>query len=612
MGTEEIYTSNMTVLKERFSEIAEYFEKHSFDSAFLFVEEFEGQKKLIAKYGDSYLQLDSLYDSSILSNIWVKSQMRKGCNNGPLILFGLGSGAFVRKYLETAQTDAKVFVFEPSLELFGYVISEYDLRDILCDDRIKIFVNEISKDKLSYSFRLSMTYYESLNLVKCCLPNYDVLFLNEYNYFLNEIKMACMGLQGDMSFYINLGKKINENTFSNFKYYLKSKSLRALKECMPNDFPAIIVAGGPSLDKNIKELANALKKAFIIATDTALLPMSKVGIVPDIAISSDAIKGEKYFSSDMCCEVPLVCGLNSAVEIMNLHRGIKLFVNDIQKFVQDFLDEVKVDIPIMVTGGSVANDAISLARYLGAGRIILVGQDLAYTDEKTHSSETVEGKMEIDPNGIKNTVWDVDIYGKPVRTSAQFIVYRDWIEHMIKVDDGKIKYIDATEGGMRIRGSCVEDLNEAIDKECDVEYDFSSCFKTVDDLFNDEQKKLFMYYIGGLPRAIQEIDSLAAKAIDVYDEMKLLILRDETASDKMKSLVNQSKTLLDRISNMSVIDYVKNITQKKDNEIVRKMNDAKSDEKQSLILACQAGRESMINIREAAKELIVETGKILT
>lgn len=45
MGSEEIYTSNMTVLKERFSEIAEYFEKHSFDSAFLFVEEFAERGK---------------------------------------------------------------------------------------------------------------------------------------------------------------------------------------------------------------------------------------------------------------------------------------------------------------------------------------------------------------------------------------------------------------------------------------------------------------------------------------------------------------------------------------------------------------------------------------
>lgn len=46
-------------------------------------------------------------------------------------------------------------------------------------------------------------------------------------------------------------------------------------------------------------------------------------------------------------------------------------------------------------GGSVACSAFSLVYKLGFSRIILVGQDLALTDNKTHADGTFKEKMDV-------------------------------------------------------------------------------------------------------------------------------------------------------------------------------------------------------------------------
>lgn len=48
------------------------------------------------------------------------------------------------------------------------------------------------------------------------------------------------------------------------------------------DTTGIVVAAGPSLNKNINELKKAKGKSLIIAVDTALKPLLRAGIVPDM------------------------------------------------------------------------------------------------------------------------------------------------------------------------------------------------------------------------------------------------------------------------------------------------------------------------------------------
>ena len=59
---------------------------------------------------------------------------------------------------------------------------------------------------------------------------------------------------------------------------------------IPKDISAIVIAAGPSLNKNIKELKRAKGKAFLIAVDTAVKRLLKEGIVPDMYATLDGMK----------------------------------------------------------------------------------------------------------------------------------------------------------------------------------------------------------------------------------------------------------------------------------------------------------------------------------
>ena len=55
----------------------------------------------------------------------------------------------------------------------------------------------------------------------------------------------------------------------------------------------ILVSAGPSLNKNIMELKKAKNKAFIVATDTAVKPLLKAGIEPDLMVMVDGEKPKR-------------------------------------------------------------------------------------------------------------------------------------------------------------------------------------------------------------------------------------------------------------------------------------------------------------------------------
>ena len=94
---------------------------------------------------------------------------------------------------------------------------------------------------------------------------------------------------------------------------------------LPRDCPGILVAAGPSLNKNIQELKKAKGKAFIVAVDTAIKPLLQEGILPDMFAIVDAEKPLDLVKIEGIRDVPLMTTLNAAPEVLAYHRGMKFF-----------------------------------------------------------------------------------------------------------------------------------------------------------------------------------------------------------------------------------------------------------------------------------------------
>ena len=130
-------------------------------------------------------------------------------------------------------------------------------------------------------------------------------------------------------------------------------------------------------------------------------------------------------------------------------------------------------------GHSCSNVAYAVAHRIGCSPIILIGQDLAYTDNKFHSdavrADVFKMNNEVPLQDSGSEYFTEDINGNKVRTSFVFNLFREFYE--INISDTKQLLVDATEGGAKIKGSKIMTFREAIDTYCteELKYSFSDC-----------------------------------------------------------------------------------------------------------------------------------------
>ena len=66
----------------------------------------------------------------------------------------------------------------------------------------------------------------------------------------------------------------------------------------------------------------------------------------------------------------------------------------------------------------------------------------------------------IDSNSLRNVE---DVYGNMIQTSKNLYIYLRWIQNRI-AEEKTVEFIDATEGGARIKGTKVMRLRDVVDK----------------------------------------------------------------------------------------------------------------------------------------------------
>lgn len=217
-----------------------------------------------------------------------------------------------------------------------------------------------------------------------------------------------------------------------------------------------IIAAGPSLDKNMMELKKVKREdGIILATGTVLKKLLKAGIKPDYVIIIDGGAATHVQVRDVeDCQVPLLYMATVYYKIPMEYQGEKYVV-----FQKDFKHSeeyaAKKGCGLFLSGGSVTTTALDIGIRFGCEKIVFVGLDLAYTNNKNHASDTAYVR-DMEQGECLQTE---DIYGNMVKTAKNLDLYRKWIEERIAGEEN-IQFIDATEGGARIKGTLVKTLSE--------------------------------------------------------------------------------------------------------------------------------------------------------
>lgn len=606
-----IKEENEKALRERFPEVVDGLEQwdgHKDGEPEPFIQKIDSISILAVNKGNELFRLNSLYSSETMTDFWYNEVFDESVLKPKVVMFGFGNGEFIKKFLAKAPEDAKIYVYEPCVNIFSLVVSEYDVSEIINDKRFVLYINGLDKKRnFSNIIEDDLSITDVKTIILTSHPNYPCLFKKEYQTFCDYAQRAVTIVYTNYSFMGTWGQRLNENIEHNLLQLIDSYSLTGLEEVC-EDFPAIIVGAGPSLDKNVDELKKAKGKSLILATDSAVRTLSAHGIVPDMIISVDPIKDEKYLGGNDFEETPLLTSVHAGWKLVSAHKGKQFFENKADWHIQSYLTANDIVMPVFDTAGSVASTAYSFARFLNCRTIILVGMDLAYTNDKTHTEHSTVAHRTIEDIGDEES--DIDIYGNSIRSSADMKSYKIWFEERIQKYP-EIKIVDATEGGALIVGTEILKLKEAIDKYCTLEFDVQKAFNNAKPLFDKQRKETFIEYVSGIPDAMEENIRKIKKINQYYEKMLDLIYRNKYNTGEMKRLSRQSNDLLFEVENDPLMDFARNGSNKETNEIYENVNCLEKDEKTELISVIEIGKQYINCLKDSIETVMPEVKEMI-
>jgi len=249
--------------------------------------------------------------------------------------------------------------------------------------------------------------------------------------------------------------------------------------------PAIVVSAGPSLRRNIDLLTQPgiRDRVVIIAVQTVLKTLLAKGIRPHFVTALDYHEMSRRFYEGLTAED--VEGVTLVAEPKANPAILEAFPGTVRCTADQVLDQVlgpdlARDMGVIPPGATVAHLAYYLARHLSCDPVILIGQDLAFTDGQYYAPgaaihQVWSGELN-EFNTLEMLEWQriarmrsllrcaTDQRGRPVYMDEQMSTYLVQFERDFMRDAQKgLTTIDATEGGVLKRHTRVMRLAEALD-----------------------------------------------------------------------------------------------------------------------------------------------------
>ncbi|MDM5246494.1 6-hydroxymethylpterin diphosphokinase MptE-like protein [Lysinibacillus sp. G4S2] len=353
------------------------------------------------------------------------------------LVYGFGAGHFIEALHKKAIHGEKIIVIEPFLE----VSCE------LCDVTV---INASSENEIRVALEEQISVVDNVNIITS--PNYDKIDNKVYIQVLSAINKKLNSDFVAESTHKHFNKLWPQNYLLNLQYILKDQSVIHLSSKYTE--PIVIASGGPSLTKQISTLKQIRNKIILIAAGSTVNTLLNNNIEPDYIVSVDGSEANyNHFKDIKGCKSKLIYALYNHYLIRNVFETSGYFFAVDQATIhhmQKFTDESVVYVP---GGTSVANYAYSLATFMTTGPIAIIGQDLAFTDNKTHADYNKNVKALEDIKKNKNNFVEVDgYYGEKVLSDYIYLTMKESFENLHKSLGKERLIFNCTEGGAMING----------------------------------------------------------------------------------------------------------------------------------------------------------------
>ncbi|MBU5477772.1 DUF115 domain-containing protein [Eubacterium sp. MSJ-13] len=596
------WDKNVECLKENrvdiYEKVKEIYDEKKYDfEKFTLVDTREGLKTIEIDSDGKKIRLNSLYSPTKEAERWTK-QFDFNNIGVSLVMFGIANGVFADAAIRKLKSDTVIFLVEPDVSLFIYCLQNFDLCDIIADERVLLYIDMINYTDFYFSM-LSRVHWSMIpTQLVACYPGLDKIYPEKAKEFADTIEKLYIVEGSENYTAAYLSKICTLNTINNFHFIKNSNYIMELVHMLPKDVPVIIVAAGPSLDKNIDELKRAKGKAFILATDTAVKYLIAHDVWYDAIITLDARKDIGHLSDERSFEHPMFAILDARNEILEMNQGKKIWFSG-SGFLSKLYQGYGLIFPEYGSGGSVATAAFNVAKQMGAERIVLIGQDLAFAGDSTHAGGT-KNHADDECNGI---IYVEDIYGNQIKSRGDWKIYIDWFSAAIEEVKGSIEVIDATEGGAKLKGSKIMELSEVIDKYCGTDFDFGKELAVIPPTFDDEKYKLLREDLFHLQKELKNIEIYARDGIQAAKDMIEIVRSKKPSPKKENKCLKTVKKANNFIAKQMVYSILDDYIAGELNEKLKDINCLTEDEDENIIKTYEMAEYSFEAIINGVKAL---------
>lgn len=396
--------------------------------------------------------------------------------NPTFVVHGVGLG-YALCELERRFAQPVVLLVENDLALMKAALCVSDLSRMIAEGRL-IILTAAHRDELHG--RLSVCNADLLLGVQFVTPAYSkrrgAAFHEAMRAALRDfITVSRM----QMVTLLKTSRVTFQNVAWNLPSYLGSPGVGPLADAAKG-YPAIVVAAGPSLARNVALLAELRSRAVIVAVQTVYKPLLALGIRPHFVTSLDfhEVSAEFFRDAGDGGDCILVAEPKATPAVLDGFPGPRAVLH--HAFVDALLREAAPPRARLRPGTTVAHLAFYLAEHLGCDPILFVGQDLAYSDglfympgspieqiwqPELSRFQTVEMKQ-----------WDRivrnrailrrarDLHGRDVYTDELLFTYAEQFQRDFAASRRRI--IQASEGGLLLAGMEALSLRDAADRFC--------------------------------------------------------------------------------------------------------------------------------------------------
>lgn len=393
------------------------------------------------------------------------------------MVLGFGLGYHVEELARRIHARSRIYVLEPDPRLFRLALGVRDLRPLLADPRVFWLVG-LSKPEMFNHLQPHIAVL-FLGLRYLAHPASEQAFPEAYGQLHHSLRDFTVFAQRTMGTTVSIGTPSHENLLMNLPQYVFDAGINDLCNLFEG-YPALVVAAGPSLARNIDLLGRLKGRALIITVSTALKPLLRRGIVPDFVTLVDYHQLSVRYFKDLQEYPPvhLVADPKADWHTVEVHHGPKSFIRN--NYLDLLLGDEASRKAELRLGATVAHVAFYLAEFVGADPIVFVGQDLGYPDGVTYTPGTaIHDLWSLECNRFQSMEmkeWErvlrlrralmqvPDVHGRPMYTDSQMFAYLQQFEKDFFRSRARI--IDAGGGGARKEHTEVMSLTEVSGQFC--------------------------------------------------------------------------------------------------------------------------------------------------